>query len=261
MVGRVWSRVCSAVLKPVPGSPMIRSPGMRTFSKYSSAVGEPLMPSFFSVFETPKPSSSACTMNAEMPPAPFSGSVTAMTVYQVDLPPLVIHALPPLRIQSSPSWRARVRMAAASDPASRSDRAYEAIAPSAIPGRTCCLRSSPPARIRPIVPSLFTAGISEDEPHTRATSSMTMHAATESAPCPPYSSGTWTALKPEALSASSASCGNRSFSSTSAACGSISFSERARIAARSSSCSSAGWYRSKSGLPDMCGPPRGNRRC
>lgn len=45
----------------------------------------------------------------------------------------------------------------------------------------------------------------EDEPQTRATSSMTMHAAAESAPCPPYSSGTWTALKPEALSASRAS--------------------------------------------------------
>jgi hypothetical protein len=45
MVGRVWSSVASAVLKPVPGSPMIRSPGIRQFSKYSSVVGEPLMPS------------------------------------------------------------------------------------------------------------------------------------------------------------------------------------------------------------------------
>ena len=81
------------------------------------------MPSFFSVLDTPKPSSSALTMNAEMPPAPLSGSVTAMTVYQVDLPPLVIHALEPLRIQSSPSALARVRIAAASEPASRSDSA------------------------------------------------------------------------------------------------------------------------------------------
>ncbi|SIK76443.1 Uncharacterised protein [Mycobacteroides abscessus subsp. abscessus] len=33
-----------------------------------------------------------------------------------------------------------------------------------------------------MVPSLLTAGISEDEAHTRATSSMTMQAATLSAP-------------------------------------------------------------------------------
>ena len=62
-------------------------------------------------------------MNAEMPFAPLSGSVTAITVYHVDLPPLVIHALVPLRIQWSPSASARVRIAAASLPASRSDSA------------------------------------------------------------------------------------------------------------------------------------------
>jgi hypothetical protein len=32
---------------------------------------------------------------------------------------------------------------------------------------------------------LFTAGISEDDAHTRATSSITMQVATESAPWPP----------------------------------------------------------------------------
>lgn len=36
-----------------------------------------------------------------------------------------------------------------------------------------------------MVPSLLTAGISEEEPQTRATSSMTMQVATESAPWPP----------------------------------------------------------------------------
>ena len=123
MVGRVWSSVCSAVLNPVPGSPMIRSPGMRQFSKYSSVVGDPLMPSLRSLGPTVKPSSSLCTMNAEMPLAPLSGSLDAITVYQVDLPPLVIHALVPLRIHESPSSRARVRIAAASLPDSRSESA------------------------------------------------------------------------------------------------------------------------------------------
>jgi hypothetical protein len=41
-------------------------------------------------------------INDEMPLAPLSGSVTAITVYQVDLQPLVIQHLAPLRIQSSP---------------------------------------------------------------------------------------------------------------------------------------------------------------
>ncbi len=58
-----------------------------------------------------------------MPLAPLSASVTAMTVYQEDLPPLVIQHFEPLMIQSSPSCLARVRMLAASEPASRSDSA------------------------------------------------------------------------------------------------------------------------------------------
>ena len=40
------------------------------------------------------------------------------------------------------------------------------------------------------MPSLFTAGISDDEAHTRATSSITMQVASASAPTPSYSSGT-----------------------------------------------------------------------
>src|SRR5882757_10891798 len=109
---------------------MIRSPGMWQFSKYNSVVGEPLIPIFRSLGPTLNPSSSLCTMNAEMPLAPLSGSVTAITVYQVDLPPLVIQHLVPLRIQSSPSALARVRIDAASLPASGSLNAYDAIAPS-----------------------------------------------------------------------------------------------------------------------------------
>src|SRR4029079_1731662 len=224
MGGRVWSSVRNAVLNPVPGSPMMRSPGIRQFSKYNSVVGEPLMPSLRSFGPTVNPSSSLCTMNAEMPLAPLSGSLDAMTVYQLDLPPLVIQALVPLRIQESPSSRARVRIAAASLPASRSESAYDAIAsPEATDGSTCFLSSSEPDRISPIVPSLLTAGINDDVAHTRATSSITMQVATESAPCPPYSSGTCTAENPDSLRALSASSGKRGFWSTSAACGSISF--------------------------------------
>src|SRR5271165_3163528 len=120
---------------------MIRSPPIRQSSKYNSVVGEPLIPSLRSLGPTVKPESSLCTMNAEIPLAPLSGSVTAITVYQLDLPPLVIQHLVPLSTHSSPSRRARVRIAAASLPASRSDSAYDAIAsPEASVGSTCFFR-------------------------------------------------------------------------------------------------------------------------
>jgi hypothetical protein len=141
-----------------------------------------------------------------MPFAPLSGSVTAITVYHVECPPLEIQHLAPLSTHSSPSARARVRIDAASLPASRSESAYDATAcPSAILGSTCFLSSSLPRINRPMVPSLLQIGISDDDAHTRATSSMTMHPATASPPCPPYSSGMWIAANPDAVSAASAS--------------------------------------------------------
>ena len=79
------------------------------------------MPILRSLGPTAKPGSSRWTTNAEMPLAPFSGSVTAMTVYHSEMPALVIQALVPLSTQVSPSSRARVFIAAASEPASRSE--------------------------------------------------------------------------------------------------------------------------------------------
>ena len=132
-----------------------------------------------------------------------------MTVNQEDLAPLVIQDLEPLRIHSLPSAVARVRIAAACAPASRSGSAYDASCPFAMSGSTLCFSSSELSRIRAIVPSLFAAGISDEDPRTRATSSITMQVATESAPWPPYASGTWIALKPDALSATRAAQGIR----------------------------------------------------
>src|SRR5207248_10574761 len=168
------------------------------------------MPSFFSLGPTEKPGSSLCTTNAEMPLAFFSasGSVTAITVYQEDSPALVIQHLVPLSTQWSPSSRARARIDAVSEPASRSESAYDAEAsPEAIDGRTSFLRSSDAERMIGWVPSLLTAGISDADASTRATSSMTMQAPTASAPWPSYSSPMWTALKPDLTSALYASIG------------------------------------------------------
>src|SRR5436309_13413945 len=97
------------------------------------------MPSFFSFGPTEKPGSSLCTTNAEMPLAFFSasGSVTAITVYQEDSPALVIQHLVPLSSQWSPSSRARARIDAVPEPASRSDGAYDREASTeTIAGRT-----------------------------------------------------------------------------------------------------------------------------
>src|ERR1700754_2968552 len=214
------------------------------------------MPILCSFAPTTKPGSSRCTTNAEMPLAPLSGSVTAITVYHAESPPLEIQHFEPLSTHSSPSALARVRIDAASLPASRSDNAYDATAaPDAIDGSTCFLSSSERRSSMPIVPSLLQIGISDDDAQTRATSSMTMQAAIESPPCPPYSSGMWIAAKPDDVSAARASSVYRAFSSTSAAYGAISFSQRSRSTARSSLCSSASLKTSNDGLPMAMATP------
>ena len=115
----------------------------------------------------------------------------------------MIHDFWPVSSQPSPSATARVVMAAVSLPASRSDRPYENIASPAATGvRYRFFMSSDAASSNGMVPSLLTAGISELEAHARATSSMTMHVASASAPTPPYSSGMCGAWKSDFTSAS-----------------------------------------------------------
>jgi hypothetical protein len=53
-----------------------------------------------------------------------------------------------------------------------------------------------------MVPSLLTAGISDDDAQARATSSITMAVARASAPAPPYSTGMCGAWKSEERRAS-----------------------------------------------------------
>ena len=74
-------------------------------------------------------------------------------------------------------------------------------------GSTSRLSSSDADRMIGIEPSLFTAGISDDDAQTLATSSITITVLTASAPAPPYSSGMCTALNPEAVRAFWASIG------------------------------------------------------
>lgn len=141
-------------------------------------------------------------------------------------------------------------MPAASEPASGSERQYENMpSPLASGVMYFFFRASEPDRMTGSEPSLFTAGIREEDAQTRATSSITMTVASASAPAPPYSSGTCTACRSEVTSASRASWGKRASSSTTAAYGAIFASASERIASRSMSCSSDGRYRSKSADP------------
>ena len=74
-------------------------------------------------------------------------------------------------------------MPPASEPASGSERQYEKPpSPRASAPRYFCLSSSEPAICTGSEPSLLTAGISEDETHARATSSITSTVASASAP-------------------------------------------------------------------------------
>ena len=91
------------------------------------------------------------------------------------------------------------------------------------------------------MPSLLTAGISEELAQARATSSMTIAVARASAPAPPYSAGMCGAWKSDDRSASYDALGNSPVSSASAAFGATRASHTSRTAARMVSWSSGSW--------------------
>ncbi len=100
-----------------------------------------------------KPGSAVGTTNPRIP-----SSVCAHTMATSETLPFVIHILVPDRIQSSPSRRARVRIAPGSDPASGSDRPKQPIAsPARIRGSHSSFCSSDPkVRIANIASELWT---------------------------------------------------------------------------------------------------------
>src|SRR5256885_11821528 len=118
--------------------------------------------------------------------------------------------------------------------------------PRATGGRYRRLSSSEPASSRGTVPSLFTAGISEEAAQTRATSSMTIAVARASAPAPPYSTGMCGACRSAARSASYDARGNSPVSSAAAAFGATLSSQTSRAAARMAACSSVRSNKGKS---------------
>ena len=130
------------------------------------------------------PSSAFSTTNAEIPCVPASGSVdrhhrVVLRDAGVGDPALDPVEHPAVAVADGPGLHRR-RVAAGL-------RLGQAVGEHRLAARqpaagTRCLSSSLPASSSPIVPSLLTAGISDDDAQARATSSITIAAASASAP-------------------------------------------------------------------------------
>ena len=151
------------------------------------------MPSLRSGSPKVNPASDFSTTNAEM-----LGAAPAVGVghreHRVVLarcPALVIQDFCPLSTQSSPSGAARgtASTPCRCRPPARTARRRTSPRRGPPAAGSGALTSSTAARISGIVPSLLTAGISEDDAQPRATSSITMQVASASAPTPSYCSG------------------------------------------------------------------------
>jgi len=146
-----------AVLKPCPimGSPPITlSTGTRQSSKISSQVRLPRNPILCSMLPTLKPGVPFSSAKAVIPPRLlFDLSLTASTVEMLATSPFVMKCLSPLMTKWSPSRSAVVWTLPASEPASGSDRAKQAVhSPLAIRGRYFRFWSSVPSIRMPMEP-------------------------------------------------------------------------------------------------------------
>ena len=119
------------------------SPGTRTSWSTSSDVTDARSEIFLWISGALKPGMSRSTMKPRISPS----SVFAHTMAMSAMVPFVIHILAPLSTQSVPSWRARVRIAAGSEPASGSVRPKHPItSPVCIGGSQRSFCSSEPQR-------------------------------------------------------------------------------------------------------------------
>ncbi|MGY3683668.1 hypothetical protein ACVWXU_007291 [Streptomyces sp. TE33382] len=182
-----------------------------------------------------KPGLPAGTTKPRMPLPPSSSPVCAQTIATPATEPLVIHILRPVRIQSSPSRLAYVRIPAGSEPWSGSVRPKQPmISPAAMPGSQRRFCSSDPKR--------WIAYMAR-EPWTETRERIPESAASSSRQASPY----WTAVAPAqpypvrdmpsapsepSSRASSRMAGSSPFSYHSAMCGRTRSAAQARTASR-----------------------------
>ena len=136
---RASLRAPSGARSPSPSGSRLAS-GTRTSSKASSLVTEARSEILWWTSRAVKPGMSFSTRKPRTP-----SSVRAHTTATSAMEPFVIHILAPLRIQSSPSRTARVRIEPGSEPESASVRPKQpSRSPAAMPGSQRCFCSSLP---------------------------------------------------------------------------------------------------------------------
>ena len=172
------------------------------------------------------PAVSVGTIKALMPLRPASGSVTAKTIATCAFCPEVMNCLVPLSTQRLPWRRARVLIAAASEPAPRLGQAEARPASRPPPSASETAASAPrsrsaaPARSRPNCAPTGSSRPRRRRPRSPPAPAHTRHGRR---PAPPYSGGTSMPMNPSLPSSASASAGNRASRSHSAACGASRF--------------------------------------
>src|SRR5262245_11043701 len=178
-------------------------------------------------------------MNALIPFLPAFRSVTAKTIATSAFFPVVMNCLTPLTIHSLPASSARVRIAAASEPACGSLRQKQ---PRSAPRASCGSHqlfwlSLPKLRIGPHTTEFWTLTIVAHDASPAAISSSTSASETWSSPAPPQRSGTQTPKRPSGPISFNASRGNAAVRSHSAARGVSRARANRRTVSRIISCS------------------------
>ncbi len=134
---------------------------------------------------------------------------------------------------SSPSRRARVRIARGSEPASGSDSANAAShSPLARRGSTRALSSSEPARRIGSEPRSWTASSSDEEAHALATSSIATHSMSAPVPVPPWASSNGSPNRSWSANSRRTSSGNSPLASIAAARGATRAATISRMTSR-----------------------------
>jgi len=103
--GRLRSKVCMAILKPVPSAPMRASFGTRTSSKTTSEVSAARWPSLSFMRCFLMPGRSAGNTKAETPAWRAFRSRVAKAMYHCATLPFEMKCLVPFRTNSSPTRR------------------------------------------------------------------------------------------------------------------------------------------------------------
>mmetsp|Transcript_54463 Transcript_54463/g.60877 ORF Transcript_54463/g.60877 Transcript_54463/m.60877 type:complete len:253 (+) Transcript_54463:1265-2023(+) len=217
------SSVFIAILNPSPWLPSRLLQGIRTLSKITLAVDVARIPSLSSFAPRLNPSALVGMINAEIPLCLRLLSVVANTTAASASYALVIQALVPLIIQSSPSFVAVVEAAPASDPFPGSLRQKHPIllilllSSSSIEGKaygvinSSCCAGVPNSWIGYRYKELWADIMTPTEAQPRLISSIPTAYDNASNPLPPLSSGVLIPIKPSSDRAATAFVGNSCF--------------------------------------------------